>query len=315
MRKFHTAACLLCCAFLLASCAALGGLGKEDKHTLRFRPEKGAGYTLLFKLENKINQRLRGRDFLMRMNHELRINMTVTKSDAESATLLTTLDHYKHFGSDPTRSVSYDSRSAGDVKPPENAIFGPLVGKSFYLTVASNGEVLDFELVSDSAGEAKNAETDESPGEALTAKPYDKEYLGALMQGFFFTYPDREIGIGDVWTERGDFELLVPMSKRINYTLKGQKDETLFVDVASTFVFDSNAKDIEYMGLKIRPTLKGSASGVLSIDRASGLLKSYKSTASITGDMVIAADRRPPGMPGSWPIGIKTTCTMELHKL
>jgi len=124
------------------------------------------------------------------------------------------------------------------------------------------------------------------------------------MDQLFRIFPDSAVHIGDKWTlnsrEKGEFSL----NTRNTFTLRSIRDGVATIDTEGAIKSDSATTKM--MGYEVASDLKGRQEGEYTIETATGMLLSYRTTAKIEGTITLLGR--------DVPITIETSANLDGRK-
>lgn len=183
------------------------------------------------------------------------------------------------------QSQSFDSEKEGD----RNGQIGKLIEKSlknkFTMTVDASGKVTSVKVDDDNPNGNKEAEDMANLVTSQLGMNISVPRIGD--PSIFKILPNREIAIGDTWT---DSLLNNGQNTKWNYTLKSITGNDVVLDY--TEVSNTDTKQ-NMMGMEatIKTNFKGT--GTVTIDKTTGLLKQRKGTLEEEGNIEVQGQSIP----------------------
>lgn len=281
---------VLCTALILYSCS-------KESTELKINFKKGDKYLYTTQVNQKISS------FGMQMDQSMQMGMIYAYSNDEGANkkLDITYDHVMITMNSPMGQMKYDSKESGQ-KDPEYAFMDNLIGKSFYVTVAPNGDIVNVggltELI-----RSLPATTDNEVRASIESQLGDTA-IKLMMQNSFDMYPGKSVKVGDSWSKKTMTNYSgVNINVENTYTLKsitGSKASIGLVSVMSLPSVDSMNN-----GAPMQMEMNGKQEGTLEIDIPSGQILSGKTTQTIEGKLSANGQTIPMSINGDITISSK----------
>jgi hypothetical protein len=280
-----------CAALFLFSCS------NKESTELKINFKKGDKYLYTTQVNQKISS------FGMQMDQSMLMEMVYAYSGDEGANkkLDITYDHVMITMNSPMGQMKYDSKEQGQ-KDPEYAFMDNLIGKSFYITVAPNGDIVNVGGLSELIKSLPPA-TDNDVRASIESQLGDTA-IKLMMQNSFDMYPGKAVKVGDSWSKKTITNYSgVNINVENTYTLKsisGNKADVGIVSVMSLPTVDSMNN-----GAPMQMEMNGKQEGTMEIDIPSGQILSGKTTQTIEGKLSANGQTIPMSISGDITISSK----------
>ncbi len=314
MRKLLAVATVLAVLVLLSSATARAG---DDKIQLAFHLEKGQSYKLVMTTDQEIVQQVPGRGE-MKVQQTTSIGYTFAVTDVDdkgTATIDVTFGPVSMKVDTGMGTFEYDSEDAPDEIPASAQNMAALVGKSFTMKLATDGETLEvtgvdelldelLELIDLPEGPIKQRMTED------VKKQFGEAGLKESMGNMIGIFPDEPVGIGDSWARIVTITAGFPIIVETTYTLAGRDDGVATIEIEATMKPNPDAEPISMGPMTMRYELEGTQEGTLKIDEATGWYVEGTMDQDLKGQLVMSGI---PGQEGELPIPmtIKSTITFK----
>jgi len=279
LRKTASYALAILLAFaLLPSCKSgtdngSGATGDPVELKLNFRP--GDKYLYSTEVKQKINM------MGMSMDQNMTMEMIYSASGEEGGNkkLDITYDRIMLSMMSIGGKIDYDSRnpSGGDSSL---AFVNSLVGKSFSISVAPNGDIVKVDGLSDLIGSFAAADPQTR---AAMESQFSDTAVRLMMQNSFDMYPGKAVKVGESWSKKSSMSFSgISVNVENTYTLKSVADGKATVGLVSVMDLPKmNMTDQAGMTME----MKGKQEGSMEIELATGRIISGKTTQSINGKL------------------------------
>jgi len=192
--------------------------------------------------------------------------------------------------------VEYDSKDKESVIPQDAAGFASLVNSGFEIFFDKQGTITKITGTDQLINTVINAVegiTDSQKKQMKTTleKQFGSDALKNTMQNNIMIYPKEVINKGYQWSADQLIQTPYPMQFKHRYKLTNYDEENAYIDVSSKIV--SNKSKMDFGGFEMEVNLKGTQSGTLSIDRATGILLQSNVTQNINGTIAILDEKYP----------------------
>ena len=261
----------------------------------RLQFSQGQVLQVSLQVKNTITQQAMGNAIDFTVSGQISHRYTVTNATADNTTLHHDVKRigFSVEGMGPKRG--FDSDNPKDLE----GMFGPrvkeLMGKTYDMILDPMGKVLLVkpEKMELTAGDERlmmvfNLLRD------LTSSVFPPTKNEA---SFFRVLPDTAVGLNSSWTESG---MAADGRFSTTYTLSAITDTTIIVDLTGT---STTVTRTDMMGMQITTRLNNTYTGMMMLDRKTGLLREKKVSTHSTGTT--------DGMGGATPV----TTQNELHWL
>lgn len=262
-------------------------LGTGPRVLLRLRLEEGKVYQMLQVIEQKIVQEMMGRKISTDQKMGFGFSFKITKVEPDGA--MTADARYESIlfkVKGAAGAVEYDSTKPPAEIPPAARGFAALVGEGFSLTFTSTGHVTAvsginkmIDKVFRDVGVAEKATKD-----ALKAQMGDKA-MKEMMEKMMAIYPDKPVGVGDVWRKDVAMGGMIGMNVANTYKLTRRKEGVTTLTVSSKITPNADNKPLDVGGMKISSKLRGSQKGTMQIDERTGWIRQSKVVQDVSGTM------------------------------
>jgi hypothetical protein len=293
-------AVMLLFAGMAPSCKSGGskteGSGEQVELKLNFKP--GDKYLYSTQVSQKINSMgMTGMDqsMLMEMVYEL------TGADGNNKMLTVTYSHIQMKNTTPMGVMEYNSKE-GSKKDAGMGFMDSLIGKSFSLSIAPNGDIVKVEgldnLVKSITGMDKSVK-------AEVENQFSDTAIKLMMQNSFDIYPGKPVKVGDTWSKKSimgfsGFNIAVENS----YALKSVSGGKATISVTSVMTLPKSDMG-ETSGAPMKMEMDGKQEGTMDIDIATGQIISGKTQQTITGKLSAAGQVMPMDIKGDITISSK----------
>lgn len=211
-----------------------------SKVSLRLNPKEGNTYRN--SIVSDINMKIMGQD--MKLHTAMDMQSDISKVAADNIGLNYKITRFVNEMNIPNMpAVSYDSNDAtheGAMAQQMAGVYSLIVNKDFPMEINTLGEITkqpDFSAV----GGANAPQLEE---------------IKESMQNIFLTFPERELGVGDSWSEEKSLSGQVPMNLKTTYTVKEINSKNIIIDMSGSISpQDSNT------------TIDGKTTGTMNLDR------------------------------------------------
>jgi hypothetical protein len=300
-------------AFLLIACVAIGifvpscksGSEKESTGTgegvdlkLNFKP--GDKFLYSTKIDQKISY-----TESMSMNQSMLMEMVYAYAGEDSGNkkLSITYDHIIMNMTSPMGNTTFDSRSPKNGESDMN-MMSNLIGKSFSISVAPNGDIVKVEGL----GDLINSLTDSVDKTANTevASQFSDTAVKLMMQNSFDIYPGKTVKVGETWSKKSQMGFSgIKVNVENTYTLKSVTGNKATIAVTSVMILPKTNMGASAGGMEME--MNGKQDGTMDVDISSGQIISGKTTQDIKGTMT--------GMGQKMPMNIKGDITISSKRL
>lgn len=184
--------------------------------------------------------------------------------------------------------INYDSKNTEQEVQSEAAVFEALVNKNFEISFNKKGEITEVKGTDKLIDSIIASVTvfDESQKKMIREsfeKQYGEEALKSSLLNKMLVYPNKKLKTGSKWSFNQLLEVPYPINLAHTYQLKKHDKKHAYIDVSS--VIKSKKGKMEIGGIEMTMELKGTQSGELIVDLASGLLYQSNMTQKINGTL------------------------------
>lgn len=193
-----------------------------------------------------------------------------------------TYDHIEISMTSPMGEMKYDSKAPKQGANGMN-MMDSLIGKSFILSVAPNGEILKVSgLDAIIASFSTNNPTEQ---ESVKSQLSDTA-IRMMMQNSFDMYPGHKVKVGDTWNKKQQMTVSgININMENTYTLKSVEDGKATLTVSSDLNLPQTNMGTD--SLQTQMELKGKQDGTIELDIATGQVINSKIISDIKGKMVM----------------------------
>lgn len=287
--KFFLLACslVLACTSLL-SCTS-GNKSDSGQINIALNFKEGEQYLYTTEVKQHINSAGMGTEqsMLMEMIYE------VAGTENNNKKLRITYDRVKMS----VGNVAFDSRDSSSQTDPDLGMVHTLIGKSFELYLAPDGEIVRVEGLEPFAALG-------APG---AENPFSDTAVRLMMQNSFDLYPGKPVAVGEQWVKKSQMGFSgIKVNVENTYTLKAVKDNEAEIIVKS--VMNLPAMDMALApGQNMKVEMQGTQDGTIEMDINSGRIIHSKTTQVIKGKMSMGG--------GELPMDISGDITIDSRKL
>lgn len=210
-----------------------------SKIRLELSPKNGATYKN--SVVSDINMKMMGQD--MKIHSEIEMQNEILDITDNSIALNYKITRFVNKMNIPgLPDVNYDSKNKtheGDLAKQLASIYDLIVNNDFSMEISKMGKIIkqaDFSKIA-----SDNTQTSE---------------LNETMENLFLDFPDRELGIGDSWTQDKTMEGQVPMNIKTTYTVNDINSKGIVIDMVGKISPRDN-----------KSTIDGQTNGSMTLDR------------------------------------------------
>ena len=281
--------------FFLFAAVAMATTGFAQKVSSKLSFQKGQKFEVVTETKKTSSQEVMGQSMETSMTSTMSEIYDVQDATGNTAAIEHKVKRFMFTGEGMGQSQSFDSEKADDRKGEIGQLLDKKLLKNKYtLMLDASGKVTGIKADDDNP-QGKKEEDD-----GMAAMMSQQLGLNLSMpksgdKSFFQILPATEVGIGESWTDTSSFDG-AKLSK--TFKLASITDTEILVD----FTADSKVeKTMQIMGTDASITATDKATGKITLDRKTGLLKLMTSTAKTEGNVDVQ------GM--SIPITAETTTT------
>ncbi|WP_118974066.1 DUF6263 family protein [Taibaiella koreensis] len=285
MNKFRKGAglWLACCLSLLVlfSCKSgseNSGSGNAITIKINFKPGEKYLYT------TKVNQKINSLNTTMDQSMVMEMVYAYEGEEGNNKKLKITYDHVAMSLTTPMGPVQYDSKTP-EKSPADMAFMNELIGKSFSIKIAPNGDIAAVEGL----GELIKSLSGNADGNTRAAmeSQFSDTAIRMMMQNSFDLYPGKEIKVGESWGKKSVMGMGlqgINVNMENTYTLKSISNGKATVAVVSAM--NLPATDMSAAaGVPMQIRMNGKQEGTMELDINTGQILSGKTTQNIEGQI------------------------------
>jgi len=146
--------------------------------------------------------------------------------------------------------------------------------------------------------------------ELLLRDQFGEEAIKEQCKNIVLDYPEGPIQIGDTWTSTAETAMLMSMITENTYTLREYDGEIATIDVSSIITSNPEAEMLDFGYVKIGYSLSGEQEGVILVDVERGMTFSSIITQTLSGEMNMVIG----GEEVTVPMSILGTVSVEMIK-
>ncbi len=286
IRTFSSAALvMLCCG---QHCTA----AEKVQYAMRF--EAGKKYHLKKVIEQKVTRVIQGTEQTVQQMTKLGSNFNVQDVEQNGSAWIDytyTESALKLKG--PGVDVDFDSAKTDKPVPLQAIGLALILGESFYVKMSPAGRVEKINglesVLSSVRGKIPNVRGKEQILESMKQQ-LDESRITSELESFFAIYPDRAVSVGDSWSRRHVFPGPNGRIVETKWQLKQADDAVVRVQVSIELNSNPDAGPVNIRGVKMQREISGSGTGLIEINRSTGMIIRSKLTQDIVEQL-----RRAPG--------------------
>lgn len=279
---------------LLALLSLLVGCGPSSVE-LRLTPAEGEIYRYEDTMNQEMIMEVQGLEITIRQSMTFVTSYEVIEVDVEGQiTIEATYEQIVTEMASPfTGEVRFDSSDEAAVVPSEFEGLSRMVGQSLTLTLSPDGSLVDVvgvdELMAMITGPIPSSQPDlESLMQDLTSMFDENSDTGGIT-GLMGSFPEGEIAVGDTWERQIITEIPFETRNNVAYTVTSIKAGGISLQMEGETEFDMS-EFMSNLGLgEMTFEMRGSQTGEILIDIATGMLVSSTIEQSLTGETEIYA--------------------------
>lgn len=299
-------------AGLFAASMALNRVSAQKSVRLAFDLKKGEEYNLLQTSDQEIRQTIMGMEQNIEQHITLGYSLTVQGVSGKGYEMSNTYDRVSVDQKTPQGSSSYDSNDPNTEPDAMAKLFAAQVGKSFGYEMNKRGEVLSVSGTEEFIDgiiayyEIPEGAQREEMKKNL-ADQFNDETMTKQIAQLVTTYPEKEVSVGDSWSNSSVVGQGMSMNMETTYTVKEITSKQATITVKSTI--QTSDEPIMQGGMEMVYNLKGDQSGEMIIDLKTGMVVESQVSQKVSGIVdLLPSEQLPDGM--SWPMTIETTITL-----
>lgn len=291
--------------------------GCTNTMNLSLNVKKGDKYNIHEVVNQQTTMTLNNQDIKTNQIMDMNFIMDVIDVDTnKNVTIDYKYDSIKISSETAGVEVKYDSINP-DSTNPMDSIYGSILGKGFTLKLDSKGQVLELKGVE----ELLNSITDKIPGDneqkktlkSFLAESFGDDAIKSMINQTMNYYPQNKVKNNDTWENQYSVSVLFPMTVNNKFTLLGEKNRLLNLDVHSTITADTKDKPIDIMGARANAKLNGDCKGTVAVNKETGLISRANLTQNMSGDFVLLSSESVP-QKFNMPVKVTANITYETTK-
>ncbi len=263
--------------FLLITIFWGSNLFAQEKVKLRVNLEEGETYSLTMSTTQNISQVIMGMDNEINQTIGFTIDMNVIDRTMNgNFDINMTYARVRHSTDGMMGSFDYDSEDPNSEPTPQSMGYAALVDQSIGVIMDERGKINEVKKVEELVTNMiEFFEVPEGPEKeemkTMLEAEFNSEKMTQQFGNFTTVYPEKEMGVGESWTQDQSVDTGFPMTLTTTYTVTDISDSTVELDVKSTVATSETAEPIENMGMEMTYDLSGEQFGTVTIDRKTGL--------------------------------------------
>lgn len=174
------------------------------------------------------------------------------------------------------KTQTFDSEKQGDMDGEMGKILGKSIKNKYTLTLSPAGKVTAVKLDDDNPNDEEAAMMAEIISSQL-GLPISIPKIGTSTE--FYTLPARQLKKGDNWTDSSSMD---GKKSRTAYTVNNVTDADIVLDYTEDTDIDSK---MNIMGTEANVTSKNKATGQMTFDRKTGILRQKTATVDSEGSI------------------------------
>ncbi len=285
---------LLCALTIYTSSCGPSGEKKQAQVTLQLNFKPGDRYLYTTEVKQNVNS------FGMQMEQSMLMEMIyrVTATEGQHKKLEITYEHVAMKMGPNEYDSRRDSASNSDLAFVKN-----LIGKSFSLTLAPDGDITQVEglenLVQSIAGTDKTTK-------AEIESQFSDTAIKLMMQNSFDLYPGKPVKAGEHWTKRSRMGFSgITVNVENTYTLVSVTDGKAQIKVSSIMQLPLTKMDVQGGQVAMEIEMTGNQDGSIQVDVESGQILLGNTSQHIKGNINVAGQSMPLTIDGDIKISSK----------
>lgn len=276
---------------LLPSCksGSDNGTGSGEAVELKLNFPTGDKYLYTTEVKQQINM------MGISMDQSMSMGMVYSASGEEGGNkkLNITYDHIRLSMMSMRDQIVYDSRDSSK-NDSTFSFIGNLVGKSFSISVAPNGDIVKTEGLSDLVSSFAGSDPQT---QAAMSSQFSDTAMRQMMQNSFDMYPGKPVKVGETWSKKSVMSMSgMSIAMENTYTLKSFADGKAVIGVSSTMTLPK--MDMSQGSMTMQIEMKGTQEGTMDVEQATGRIISGKTSQNINGKMSAGGQEMPMDIKG-----------------
>ncbi len=248
--------------------------------SLNFKP--GEKYLYTTEVQQNINS------FGMQMQQSMQMEMVyeLKEVDGHHKKLEITYDHI----SMKMGNSEYDSRKSTASDSEMNFVRN-MIGKSFSITIAPDGDIIDIEGLDDLIQSLVGSN---SISRAEIESQFSDTAIRLMMQNSFDLYPGKEVTKGEQWVKKSQMAFSgITVNVENTYTLDSVKSGKAYIGVSSVMSLPLTRMEVQQGAMAMDIEMNGNQVGSLEVDVETGQVISGKTKQDINGNVKISGQDMP----------------------
>ncbi|MFV0538717.1 MAG: DUF6263 family protein [Dysgonomonas sp.] len=298
--------------FLLISIAISG---QAQKANLALNLEKGKEYRQNMTMKSAVNQDLEGQKINMELSSKASMTYLVKDIDERGYIFDVKFDSIIMSMNTPYGVFEFSSEK----NEPSNvfsAMLAAMKNKSFEITMAKTGKVIEIKNVDDLFDAAISeldlmqiSEEQKEQTKAQVMKAYGADAFRGNTEMVTAIFPENPVNIWDRWVVNTKLESGMSGKITTDYELSDQTSGYYIIKGKSTIVTEDKDAYIESNGMPMKFDIKGSMESEIKVDKKTGWIIEAKTNQELSGDAYIKENPQVPnGM--KVPISMRTIATV-----
>jgi hypothetical protein len=198
-------------------------------------------------------------------------------------------------------NTTYDSKTPQKGEGEMN-MMDSLIGKSFSIFVAPNGDIVKVDSLVDLIN-SLSASADKSASSEI-ASQFSDTAVKLMMQNSFDIYPGKAVKVGETWSKKSQMGFSgIKVNVENTYILKSVNGNNATIAVTSVMALPKTNMGAAASGMEMEMT--GRQEGTIEVDISSGQIISGKTTQDIKGTMTGMGQKMPMTIKGDIVISSK----------
>ncbi len=282
---------------------------------LRLHLAKGQTYRLRLSNEQTITQMTAGQQQVVRQTSGTDYDFLVEEANDLGYVTKITFLAMRMKTDGPQGKMEYDSQNPPAKVPLAAGVLAGLVGQSYHVSFAPNGEVRKLEglaaLVEKAVlgVEVPDAAQRESIRQTMRTQ-FGDEAMQQMMGQMLTQFPANPVAVGDTWQRKQVIAQGFPMVIESFFALRSRADGLAKISLRSNIKPNAEAAPMRMGTTELRMMLAGEQDGELVVEEATGWTAKGRVSQKLTGAMkMMGAQHGPEGM--SIPLTVVTTTEFE----
>lgn len=288
------------------------------KVSLQLRLPEGMSRTSRVTTEQHIVQTLQGQTMDIQQNIIMEYVYDVLNvTEAGDATIKLTYSKIGFSQDGPMGKIEYRSWEEGEEIPLMAQGFASLVDQSVTMTLTPEGRVTDvtgFDALLENIMKDFDIPVDEETRaqfEDNLRTQFGDVTFKETMEKMFAVYPDKPVGVGDIWSAEYMFTAGLPMVVNNTWQVKSIVADRVVIEVNSKIRPNKEGTLPQFGGVNLTYDIQGTQQGQIVIDTLAGWLWEGEMKQNLSGTMSMAG-----GVFGSdegmkWPIEMESVVQIE----